>query len=100
MVVSAAGIMITDSAILKAVQSNSQCHQAEGVSHVRNYSVNLPYASKPTLHTNMSTLKVSRKPSTLSSRPPQPLTVLSKPASMNGQAAGQLKPSKEEGIQG
>ena len=31
--------------------------------HGRNFSVNLPYASKAGLHTNMSTLQVSKKPS-------------------------------------
>ena len=83
-------MVLSDSAILKAVHQNSQVSLPHASSmndeaftavdsdtqglqqnevrlvkatHGRNFSVNLPYASKAGLHTNMSTLQVSKKPS-------------------------------------
>jgi len=47
--------------IIQASNNEQQLHDATnqcmmGNPHGRNFSVNLPYASKSTLHTNMSTL--------------------------------------------
>ena len=57
--------ILNDSATIKEDIVDVQNY--EGVNnlavHGRNFSVNLPYASKPTLHTNMGSLMVSRKTS-------------------------------------
>ena len=90
-VVVSGAMALPDSVILKAVQQNSQVKSPpvatmnneaahyevdDGnqelqqndarlvkANHGRNFSVNLPYASKAGLHTNMSTLQVSKKSS-------------------------------------
>ena len=70
-VVSVESMAITNKAVLRATQNRGNIQElGPGVvddgAHARNFSVNLPYASKTALHTNMSTLQASKKPSAAS----------------------------------
>lgn len=62
-VIISTAMVLSDTAILKAVHQNSQANASkvpaasEVTSHGRNFSVNLPYPSKPTLRSNISSLQ-------------------------------------------
>ena len=103
-IVTDTAMVLSDQAILKAVQQKSQVFESGMMSdevspnlgvpaHGRNFSVNLPYTSKPTLHTNMSTFQASRKPSNLKLNNQPRSSILSSNASIKaGHQTQDMKP--------